>query len=100
MTTPNAPDFLRALAALLEQHQATLGYSYEDRGVEIDVAGVEVAAVWCNDTASGAAELRAAADRLNAPTALVARCVACGTVRGLRLGRGEGQWRCQNAECT
>lgn len=67
MTTPNAPEFLRALAALLEQHQATLGYSTDDRGVEIDVAGVEVAAVWCIDTNSGAAELRVAADRLERP---------------------------------
>lgn len=67
-TTPNAPEFLRALADLLEQHQATLGYSNDDRGVEIDVAGVEVAAIWCIDTAGGASALRAAADRLNAPT--------------------------------
>lgn len=62
-----APVFLRALADLLEQHQATLGYSTYDRGVEIDVAGVEVAAIWCNDTASGVAELRAAADRFSNP---------------------------------
>ena len=58
--------FLRALADLLEEHQATLGYSTDDRGVEIDVAGVEVAAIWCNDTASGAKELRERADQLEA----------------------------------
>lgn len=28
------------------------------------------------------------------------RCVVCGTHRGLRCGAGDGQWRCQNAECT
>ena len=28
------------------------------------------------------------------------RCVVCNTEQGLRLGRGDQKWRCQNAECT
>lgn len=28
------------------------------------------------------------------------RCVVCRTQRGLRMGRGDGKWRCMNAECT
>lgn len=28
------------------------------------------------------------------------RCVVCGTHRGLKLGRGDGAWRCQSADCT
>ena len=34
------------------------------------------------------------------PTKRVPVCVVCGAWGSAVLGRGDGKWRCQNAECT